>query len=218
MFKIKKLKLLQCLAEERLYDVTYRTTYREFRRRSSGGESWESNQKSDPPSIAASEPPSSSSLQERNLESNTATSGKLWFLQLQISWEVFSLFFFVMENVKLCCILLVIPTIHVLLQSMLTISEESNSVPTHDDEVITPEEVLEKLNKSPSPAVSPTHVINGSNPSGDVSAEGKLFSLQYGTRGYVLNDLQFGLLMCTFKKKKKSLVIFTTFILIGRKP
>ncbi|XP_034242727.1 TBC1 domain family member 16 [Thrips palmi] len=65
---------LKCLAEDRLHDANYRTTYREFRRRSSGGESWESTPKSGPPSLATSEPPSSNSLRERNLESTAATS------------------------------------------------------------------------------------------------------------------------------------------------
>lgn len=124
---------LKCLAEERIIDANYRTTYREFRRRSSGGESWESTHKSEPPSITTSEPPSSSSLLERNVDNN--------------------------------------PT-----------SEESTSLATQD-EIVTPEEVSDKFNTTPSPSSSPTHVLNGSNAQYNSSSDSKLFSVQYGDKG-----------------------------------
>lgn len=67
----------QCLAEERLLDANFRSTYREFRRRSSGGESWESMLRSGPPSFAASEPLSTGKLLERNEQSSTITTGEM---------------------------------------------------------------------------------------------------------------------------------------------
>lgn len=125
---------LKCLAEERLIDATYRTTFREFRRRSSGGESWESNHRSGPPSLATSEPPSSNSLLQRNVESNGETS------------------------------------------------EESASLTTQDADVISAEELTDKLSLSSS--LSPTHSTNGSKLTGDILTDTAKFpTLQSGSRG-----------------------------------